>query len=247
GGYVLLERLGEGGMGQVFKARHQNLGRAVALKVIRSERLGPDAVRRCQRELRAMARLSHSSIVHAYDAGEVGGVLFFTMEYVEGTDLQKLVRLAGPLPVARACGFMRQAALALQHAHEQGLVHRDVKPANLLLTAAGGIKLLDLGLARLKHGPGDPESSTLTQEGEVMGTPDFMAPEQTVESHRADIRADLYSLGGTLYFLLTGRVPFPGGSVGEKLVKHQLREPEPLAALRPEVPAALAAVVQKLM
>jgi tRNA A-37 threonylcarbamoyl transferase component Bud32 len=250
GQYVLLERLGEGGMGQVFKARHRNLGRVVALKLIRKERLdNPDAVRRFQREVRAAAALSHPNIVLAYDADQIGGTHLLVMEYVEGsTDLARLVRKHGPLPVCRACEYARQAALGLQHAHERGLVHRDVKPHNLLLTADGHVvKVLDMGLARLDHPPGDDWSSTMTQEGVVMGTPDYLAPEQALASHTVDVRADLYSLGCTLYFLLTGKVPFPGGTLAEKLLKHQLQEPRPLAQLRPDVPPGVAAVVRKLM
>jgi serine/threonine-protein kinase len=250
GPYLLLERLGEGGMGQVFKARHQKLERVVALKVIRKERLAhPDAVRRFHREVRAAAQLSHLHVVHAYDADEVGGTHFFAMEYVEGTDLAALCKQRGPLPVREACEYVRQAALGLQHAHERGLVHRDVKPSNLLLAARDQVvKVLDMGLARLADRGGETDStSALTAEGAVMGTPDYLAPEQTLDSHTVDIRADLYSLGCTLYYLLSGRVPFPGGSLGQKLIRHQLREPESVEQLRPEVPAAVAAVVRKLM
>jgi eukaryotic-like serine/threonine-protein kinase len=249
GSYVLMDRLGEGGMGQVFKARNWKLGRVVALKLIRKERLGnPDAVRRFHREIRAAAQLDHPHVVHAYDADEAGGAHFFVMELVEGTDLGRLVKKEGPLPIDLACAYARQAALGLQHAFERGLVHRDVKPQNLLLTPQGVVKVLDLGLARLSQGGEDGEgSSTMTQEGAVMGTPDYMAPEQTLDSHAVDIRADLYSLGCTLYFLLTGKVPFPGGSLGEKIARHQMREPEPVERRRPETPAAAAAVVRKLM
>jgi serine/threonine protein kinase len=155
GSYVLLERLGEGGMGQVFKARHQQMGRVVALKVIRKERLAsPDAVRRFQREVRVLAQLDHPNIVRAYDAQEVGGTQLLVMEYVAGTDLAKLVGKEGPLPVGRACEYIRQAALGLQHAHERGVIHRDIKPQNLLLSAGGTVKVLDLGLARLAEPAG---------------------------------------------------------------------------------------------
>jgi serine/threonine-protein kinase len=249
GNYVLLERLGEGGMGAVFKARHVKLGRVVALKLIRKERLdNPDFVRRFHREVQAAAQLTHPNIVLAYDADQAGDAHFLAMELVEGTDLGKVVKQHGPLPVAAACDYVRQAALGLQHAFEKGLVHRDIKPANLLLTVNGVVKVLDLGLARLASVESFLEpSTTLTQEGAVMGTPDFIAPEQARDSHSADIRADIYSLGCTLYFLLTGKVPFPGGSLTEKLLKHQLDAPRPLRGLRAEVPPAVAAVVDKLM
>jgi WD40 repeat protein/serine/threonine protein kinase len=265
GSYLLLERLGEGGMGQVFKARHQLLDRVVALKVIRPEHLGDaNAVRRFQREVRAVAQLSHPHVVHAFDADQVGTTHILVMEYVEGVDLQRLVKRNNPLPVAVACEYIRQAALGLQHAHEHGLVHRDIKPSNLLLSMVGGpssgahearpttehgqVKLVDLGLARLKEPGSTGESSaTLTGSAIVMGTPDYIAPEQVRQSHAVDIRADLYSLGCTLYFLLTGRAPFAGSSVGEKLLKHQLDEPDPVEKVRPEVPAGLAHVLRKLM
>ena len=251
GSYLLLERLGEGGMGQVFKARQRNLGRTVAVKLIRKERLDrADAVRRFQREVRAAAVLSHPNIVPAYDADQIGGTHFLVMEYIEGAiDLGRLVQTNGPLPVAQACTYIRQAALALQHACERGMVHRDVKPANLLRTADGKVvKLLDLGLARLDQPADDGErSATMTQEGTVMGTPDYIAPEQALKSHTVDIRADLYSLGCTFYYLLTGRVPFPGGSVVDKLLRHQREQPPAVETLRPEVPGAVARVLRKLM
>ncbi|HEV3255341.1 MAG TPA: protein kinase [Gemmataceae bacterium] len=251
GSYILLEKLGEGGMGQVLKARHRNLGRIVALKLIRKERLAhPDAVRRFQREVRSAAALSHPNIVHAYDADEISGTHLLVMEYIEGAiDLAKLVKKNGPLPVPQACEYIRQAALGLQHAFERGLVHRDIKPANLLLTANGTVvKVLDMGLARLDQSTADDDkSSTMTQEGAVMGTPDYIAPEQALESHTVDIRADLYSLGCTFYYLLTGRAPFAGGTVMEKLLKHRLQEPKALEALRPDLPPDVAAVVRKMM
>jgi len=249
GSYVLLERIGEGGMGQVFKAQNWKLGRVVALKVIRKERLAnDDAIRRFHREIRATAQLSHPNVVAAHDADEVHGTHFFAMEYVEGSDLAKLIKQHGQLPIAQACDWMRQAALGLQHAHERGLVHRDIKPHNLLLTKQGVVKVLDLGLAHLGEGGGDDEeSSTLTQEGAVMGTLDYIAPEQIGDSHGVDIRADLYSLGCSLYQLLSGKVPFPGGKPIDKLYKHRHEQPTPLEMLRPDVPAAVAAVVYRLM
>jgi tRNA A-37 threonylcarbamoyl transferase component Bud32 len=251
GPYLFLERLGEGGMGQVFKARHRHLGRTVAIKLIRTERLdSPEAVRRFEREVRAAAHLDHPNVVLALDAAEIGGTHLLVMEYVEGaTDLSRLVRTNGPLPWPQACDYIRQAALGLQHAFEKGLVHRDIKPANLLLTADGKtVKILDLGLARLDPPAGDAEqSSTLTQAGAVMGTPDYIAPEQALEPHTVDIRADLYSLGCTFYFLLTGRPPFPTGTLLQKLNKHQHENPPAVEALRSDVPLGVAGVVRKLM
>ncbi len=249
GSYVLLERIGEGGMGAVFKARNWKLDRVVALKLIRKERLdNPDAVRRFHREIRAAAQLDHPNIVRALDADEVDGTHLLVMEYVPGTDLARLVKKGGPLPADKACDYCRQAAFGLQHASERGLVHRDIKPHNLLLTPGGVVKILDMGLARLDRAREDDEaSSTMTREGTVMGTLDFIAPEQAMDSHTVDVRADLYSLGCTLYFLLTGRVPFPGGTAMEKLMRHQSKEPEPVERLRPGLSPAVAGVVRKLM
>jgi serine/threonine protein kinase/WD40 repeat protein len=250
GPYVLLERLGEGGMGTVFKARHQLMDRIVALKVIRKDRLeDEEAVRRFHREIRAAAQLSHPNVVTAYDAAQVGDTHFLVMEFVEGTDLKKLLGKRGPLPPAEACDYIRQAALGLQHAHERGLVHRDLKPANLLLTGTGStVKILDLGLARLHRGEDlNLTAGDLTREGTVMGTPDYMAPEQALESRTADIRADLYSLGCTLFQLLTGQVPFAGGTLAQKIVRHQGEPPPALEDRRPDAPRGLGAVVRKLL
>jgi serine/threonine protein kinase len=250
GSYVLLDKVGSGGMGQVFKARNWKLGHIVALKLIRKERLAsPEAVRRFHREIRLAAQLDHPNIVRALDADEVAGAHFLVMEYVDGTDLAHIVQKRGALPSAEACEYIRQAALGLQHAFERGMVHRDIKPHNLLVTSQGAtLKILDMGLARISQPAGDGEpGSIMTQEGAVMGTPDYIAPEQALNSHQADIRADLYSLGCTLYFLLAGRVPFVGGSMTQKLLWHQARAPQPLEEVRPGVPAEVAAVVQQLM
>src|SRR5262249_21557893 len=193
----------------------------------------------------------HPNVAIAHDADQEGDTHFFVMEYIEGEDLSRLVKRSGALPVGRACDYIRQAALGLQHAHERGLVHRDIKPSNLMLTKAQGlqplglVKVLDLGLALLSL-PGE-EGDALTREGSVMGTPDFMAPEQASDSHGVDIRSDLYSLGCTLYFLLTARVPFPGGSPLDKLVRHVSEEPAPVQSLRGDLPPELAAIVGRLM
>jgi len=257
GSYLLLHKLGGGGMGQVFKARHQKLGRVVALKVIRKERMqDANVLRRFHREIQAVAQLSHPNIVMAYDADEVDGTHFFTMEYVEGLDLAKRVIRLGVPPVALACEIVRQTALGLQHAHEKGLVHRDIKPSNLIIAgkdseqAANGaprVKVLDLGLARLALPSADQEVSQITGYGLFIGTPDYVAPEQAANPHGADIRADLYSLGCTFYFLLAGVVPFPDSSPVNKLFRHQKDEPEPVEKLRPDVPTAIADIVRRLM
>jgi serine/threonine-protein kinase len=266
GNYLILEQLGEGGMGQVFKAKHRAMNRIVAVKVIRKERLDSnDSIKRFRREIEAAAKLSHPNVVVAHDAGQVGDVHFFAMEYVEGTDLGKLIKGGGRLPVHSACDYIRQAALGLQHACERGMVHRDIKPSNLLLTTDGVhtasestatitmsgnavVKILDMGLARLSQLP-EAETATagLTQEGAIMGTPDYISPEQADETHSVDIRSDLYSLGCTFYHLLTGQVPFPGGKTLDKLFRHRFEEPQPLEQFRSDVPPEVAAVVRKLM
>jgi serine/threonine protein kinase len=248
GQYQLLECLGAGGMGQVFKACHALMNRTVALKVLRGQDLDhPDAVRRFHQEIRALARLSHPNIVAALDADQEGDTHFLVMEYVDGVDLAHLVRQNGPLPVAEACDCVRQAALGLQHAHEHGLVHRDVKPANLIRTPQGQVKVLDLGLARFRAGGASPKGESLT--GHVLGTADYMAPEQWDDTHAVDIRADIYSLGCTLYYLLTGEPPFgdrEGGNL-QKMKAHAEAPVPPIQKRRPELPDGLAAVLQRLL
>jgi WD40 repeat protein/tRNA A-37 threonylcarbamoyl transferase component Bud32 len=255
--YEILGELGRGGMGVVYKARQVQPDRLVALKVIRKERLAhADAVRRFRREALAAARLSHPNIVAVYDADQEGDVHFLAMEYVAGVTLQRLVEQSGPLPPARASDFIRQTALGLQHAADQALVHRDIKPSNLMVVGPdanpGGravVKILDMGVARLYQLRDNHEDSltTLTRDGAVIGTPDYIAPEQLEDPHRADIRADLYSLGCTFYFLLAGQVPFPGGTLIQKLDRQRWQTPPSVDQLRPEVPAAVAAVVRRLM
>jgi serine/threonine-protein kinase len=252
GPYLTLERLGAGGMGQVFKALHRALQRIVALKILHPKLLDNEvAVRRFLREVRAAGQLSHPNIVCAYDAQQIDGRYYFAMEYIRGTDLARLVKEGGPLAVPRACDYVRQAALGLQHACERGLVHRDIKPHNLLVTrnneAArhagpsglcgrwGVVKILDMGLARLDRQDATPASTELTKLGMVMGTPDYIAPEQARDASSCDTRSDLYSLGCTFYYLLAGQVPFPNGTMTERLLHHQLDEPEPVEEVRRRV------------
>jgi hypothetical protein len=250
--YRVLGLIGQGGMGAVYRAEHLHMDRLVALKVINPGLMShPTAVQRFQQEVRAAARLQHPNIVHAYDADQAGGLHFLVMEHVEGTSLADLVRERRPLPVAEACACARQAALGLQHAHEQGMVHRDVKPHNLMRTPAGQVKILDFGLARLPRTPdvppaGDGTAGLLTGSGVVMGTADYIAPEQAADPRTADIRADVYSLGCTLFHLLTGRPPFPDGTVPEKLAQHAGTPLPAVSELRPEVPAGLSAVLARM-
>jgi serine/threonine protein kinase len=260
GPYVLVDRLGEGGAGQVFKAHHQKMDRVVALKLLRKELVSDaEAVGRFYREVQLVSQLNHPHIVRAYDAGPAGTTHFLAMEYVEGTDLGKLVKKGGPLPVSQACAYIRQAALALQHAHERGLVHRDIKPHNLIMSVREGmVKLTDLGLARLPRAidhetsaalsRGPTATGTLTPENAAfIGTADYMAPEQALDFRAADIRSDIYSLGCTFYFLLTGQPPFPASTMAEKLLKHQQAAPAPVGQLRAAVPAAVAAVAERML
>jgi serine/threonine protein kinase len=246
GNYIILDAIGEGGMGQVFKVRNKTLNTFAALKVIHQNRLqkSQTAAKRFKREIQITSKLNHLNVVRAYDANEINGSLILVMEYVEGTDLSKLVKQNGPLPIDKACNYISQVAAGLQHAHELGMVHRDIKPQNLLLNKMGEVKILDMGLARSLE---SSDETTLTQEGSVVGTPDYLAPEQAVSAHNVDIRADIYSLGVTFYYLLTGKVPFTGGSLTEKLLKHQTEDPTPVEKLRPEVPANVAAVIRKMM
>jgi eukaryotic-like serine/threonine-protein kinase len=251
--YQILQLVGLGGMGAVYKAEHRLMGRLVALKVISRELIrDASAVPRFRQEVRAAARLTHPNIVTAFDAEEAGGCHFLVMEYVEGVNLARLVQARGPLSVARTCGFLRQAALGLQHAHAQGMVHRDIKPHNLMITPQGQIKILDFGLARFAREQNRLVSQEVTEKritlvGEVIGTPDYLAPEQARDACGVDARADLYSLGCTAYFLLTGQVPFPADTALQKLFLHCEQEPAPVEALRPEVPWSVAEVVRKLM
>jgi hypothetical protein len=203
-----------------------------------------DAVERFRQEVKAAARLSHVNIVTAYDAERAGDLHFLVMEFVEGSNLEQLVATRGPLSVTSACHIVREAALGLQHAFERGMVHRDIKPANVLLTATGQVKVLDFGLARFVRAN---SGGSLTAPGVVLGTPDYLAPEQALDASHADIRSDIYSLGCTLYFLLAARPPFLDGSVLQKLMAHQERRPRPLGELRDDVPVELLAVLERTM
>jgi serine/threonine protein kinase len=250
GTYRIVDHLGKGGVSQVFKAYHTERHCLVALKVIHSHLISnPEALGRFQREVKAVAKLSHPNIVCSFEDDAIGKAHFFAMEFVEGTSLDKLVQLSGALPVAEAADAGRQAALGLQHAHEQGLVHRDIKPANLVrISGSSLIKILDFGLTRLRSAEGAADIGTaLTVQGAMIGTPDFVAPEQARDARSADIRSDIYSLGCTLYFLLTGGPPFVGTSLMVKLYNHLNKEPTALEIVRSEVPPGLAQLVKKMM
>jgi len=247
GSYVLLEPLGEGGMGHVYRARNWKFDTFVAVKVIRPDRAAErGSAGRFLREVRALGAICHPHLVHAVDAGLDGGRLYCAMEYVPGTDLGRLLRDRGALPVETACRYTAQLASALSHISMLGLVHRDVKPANVLVTADGSaVKLGDLGLARSDQP--DHSLAALTRIGVMVGTPDYVAPEQIRDSRTADIRSDLYALGATLYHMLTGRPPFDGLGTMDKLRHHQAVDPVPVEELRPDVTSEVASVVRTLL
>ncbi len=252
GEYELLEKLGEGGMGAVYKARHTRLDKLVAVKVLPKNRVAdPGAVARFEREMKAVGRVDHPNIVRAMDAREVDGTRFLVMEYAAGRDLSVVVRRCGVLRIEDACELTRQVALGLQCAHENGLIHRDIKPSNLILTPAGQVKILDLGLALLSADrPGELGRTEMTLAGAAMGTADYMAPEQVSDSHAVDIRADIYSLGCTLYKLLSGHVPFVGPQYKtpmEKMMGHLRDAPPPITLWRTDVSAELAAVIERML
>jgi eukaryotic-like serine/threonine-protein kinase len=246
GKYRLLERLGAGGMGQVFLCEHITMGRKVALKILPVQQAeDPASLARFYREARAVARLDHPNIVRAHDIDHDDKLHFLVLEFVDGCNLHDFIRKNGQLSPQRAAHYIRQAALGLQHAHEAGLVHRDIKPGNLLIDRQGTVKILDMGLARFFH----EDSPTFIKEyevGYIIGTGDYIAPEQIVDS-RVDIRADIYSLGGTMYYLLTGKSPFQDGTNAQKIIWHQVRHPKTLRVLRPDLPEALVQVFERII
>ncbi len=252
GEYIVLDKIGSGGMGLVFKARHRQLARIVALKLLPpSFSRDRAAVIRFRREAAAAAKFRHRNIVAAIEAGETHGLLFLVMEFVEGRDLSRTVKEKGPLSVVQAIDCIIQAARGLQEAHDHGIVHRDIKPANLLLDPTGTVKVLDLGLARMSQQ--DPTAAAggseldLTVSGSFVGTVDYVSPEQAYDPRLADNRSDIYSLGCTLHYLLTGKAPFGGQTFMERLLGHRERPIPSLFAMRHDVPEALDAAFRLLM
>lgn len=259
--YRIIAKLGEGGMGAVYKAVHQRLKKTVALKVLPSGRMGDkQTVERFEREMSVLGQLNHPNIVQALDAGEHDGQHYLVMEYVEGKELAEIIKRCSPLSIADACCLISQAAIGLQYAHEHGFVHRDIKPSNLMLTAPGShagdvqpvVKILDLGLARALEQPTSQAAAgpDLTIAGQVMGTLDYMAPEQGGDSHHVDIRADIYSLGATLYKLLTGDSPFVEHShkpTLQRLMAIAQNDPPPIRSKRSDVPEKLAAIIHRML
>lgn len=248
GSYQVLDRLGAGGMGTVYKARHRRMKRVVAVKVLsRSVAQAENFVQRFQREVEAVARLSHPNIVTAHDAGEAEVGHFLVMEFVNGRDLATEVQRRGPLPVAEAVDCVVQAAQALDYAHGQGVIHRDIKPANLLRDAGGLVKVADLGLARIQGAAQEDGGSALTMTGMAMGTADYMPPEQAMGLATVDHRADIYSLGCTLYYLIAGRGPYQGTSPMAILLKHRDAPIPALRAARGDVPEALDDIFRRMV
>jgi len=248
GKYKVLERLGFGGHGTVYLCEHMVVHRRVAVKVLPTGQAENRVLlSRFYREARAAGVLNHPNLLKAHDIDQDNGFHFLVMEYVDGANLQEIVSRFGPLSLRRAAHYIRQTAEGLHYAHQvAGLVHRDIKPANILLDRTGLVRVLDLGLVRFFHD--NLDCLTLQYDGKnVLGTADYVSPEQALNSHDVDIRADIYSLGATFYFLLTGQTPFPDGKATQKLIWHQVKQPVPVRKLRPEIPEGLAAVVEKML
>ena len=246
GKHKLLGHIGSGGMSSVYLGEHMVLKHRRAVKVLPKSKLGKTSyLERFQREAKAIASLSHPNIVRAYDIDNEKDTHYIVMEYIEGVDLQILVKKHGPLPYPLVADYIAQAAHGLQHAHDQGLIHRDVKPANFLINTDGVIKVLDLGLALFQ----DQDDASLTMEynDKVLGTADYLAPEQALNSHTVDNRADIYGLGCTMYFLLTGHPPFPDGSISSRIIKHQNTMPPDIRVNRPDCPGELDGICVKMM
>jgi serine/threonine protein kinase len=247
GKYKLIDQLGAGGMGSVFLCEHKIMRRKVAIKVLPNAfAKDPSAVERFHREARACAALDHPNIVRAHDVDQDGKMHFLVIEFIEGSSLHDIVQEEGPMDVKRAADCIRQTAIGLQHAHEAGLVHRDIKPANLLLDRKGTVKILDMGLALFFQDTNDNITKQFDNSA-VLGTADYLAPEQSMDSHAVDIRADIYSLGLTFFYLLTGELPYGEGSVTQKLLWHQMKKPKSVREFRPDIPAEIDAIIMKMI
>ncbi len=246
GKYKLLRHIGSGGMSSVYLAEHTLMHRQRAIKVLPKEKVNDSSyLDRFHREAQATATLDHPNIVRAYDLDNDGDTHYIVMEYIEGKDLNTIVKQEGPLPLELACNYIAQSAEGLLHAHAANLIHRDVKPANLLVDPKGVVKILDLGLALFSDS--EEASLTVAHNENVLGTADYLAPEQAVNSHKVDYRVDIYGLGCSLYFLLSGHPPFPDGSLAQRIAKHQTQMPEDIRKERPECPRDLADICVKMM
>jgi len=251
GNYLLQDKIGSGGMGMVYKAQHRRMKRVVAVKVLSATAIqSPNIVKRFLREAEAAAKLTHPNIVAAYDADEINGVPFLAMEYVDGTDLAIYVTNNGPMPFKQAMDCILQAAKGLEHAHQHGIVHRDIKPANLLLDGQGTVKILDMGLARIQDSNqalAVAEAAALTQQGFTVGTIDFMSPEQAIDSRQADASSDIYSLGATLFFLLTGKAMYDLPSLMSRLVAHRESPIPSICEVQEGVPLQIDLIFQRMV
>lgn len=244
--YECLRLLAEGGMGAVYLARHRVTGSLVAVKTIRPHLAASDqTIDRFLREAKIAGKLNHPNIARVLDAEQLDTTAILVMDHAPGKTLAQLVAAKGPLPVEEACHYVRQIALGLQHAHEQGVVHRDIKPQNVMVLPAGGVRILDFGLGRLVD-----EQRTrfrLTKDDQVLGTPDYMAPEQSRDAKSADTRSDIYALGGSFYFLLAGEPPFAGASAVEVLTRREQQPPPDVRSLRPDVPRELSDLIARML
>lgn len=243
GEYRVLQPVGVGGMASVYLCERPRDKARVAVKVLAKERAENTEIRkRFEREGRAVCNLNHPNIARAYETGFDDKRYFLVMEYVDGWNLQEYLSTHGAPPLPTACDFIRQTAVGLQHISDMGLVHRDIKPANILVDRKGAVKIVDMGLARVFA----DDEEALTRTKHVLGTADYIAPEQTFDSHDVDIRADIYSLGMTFYFALTGFLPFGNAPMDQKILAHRSKQPTPLPTVRPEVPATLSAIFDKM-
>lgn len=248
GKYRVLEKIGTGGMGQVYLAEHKIMKHKVALKVLpRSRSTDPSALERFQREAKAGAVLDHPNLVKSLDIDHDanGDLHYLVMEYVDGINLQELVKHRGQLDYQYVAHIIHQAARGIQHAHQRGLLHRDIKPSNLIIDRDGVVRVLDMGLARFYND--DQDDITKRYEESVLGTADYLSPEQAVDSHSVDLRTDIYSLGATFYYALTGKPPFEEGTVAQKLIWHQTRRPKSVPEFRTDVPSSVLAILNRMM
>lgn len=246
GKYRVIERIGIGGMGQVYLAEHRTMKRRYAIKVLpRAKASDPAALERFEREARAGGSIDHPNIVRAYDKDQDGDLHYLVMDFVDGCSLAEIVQATGPLAIDRACNYLYQSALGLKHAHDSGLIHRDIKPANILIDREGVVKILDMGLARFFNDHDD--MITRKYDETVLGTADYLSPEQAIDSHNVDIRSDIYSLGCTFYYVMTGQPPFGEGSVAQKLIWHQTRAPKALSEHRKDIPEDLNNIINRCM
>jgi len=247
GKFKLLERVGVGGMGQVFLCEHSETKKRLAIKVLPPSKADqPAALGRFQREARAAAALEHPNVVRTHEIDQDGNLHFIVMDYIDGSNLMEMVQNFGAMSVDRAVSYARQVAAGLDYAFRSKIIHRDIKPGNVLVDRKGVARILDMGLARILTDHAD-QLTMKYDDKIVLGTADYVAPEQVANSHSVDGRADIYALGATLYFLLAGHPPFPTGTVSQKLLWHRTKEPTPIRAIRPEVPEGLAAVLSKMM